>query len=55
LKPTGLETKEAVKIDQATIVRRIEKVRAFALFQIDDDPKSIEQNMFGNFVEDFCP
>jgi len=43
---------EAVEIDQSSVVRGVVKVRALTLVEIDDNAKSIEQNVLGDLVED---
>src|SRR2546421_377925 len=43
--------KETIEIDQAMAVRSVHQVRAAALFQIENDLETIEQNVFAERVE----
>ena len=47
-----IRAEKAVEIDQLPVVRRVEKIGAVALVEVNDDPKSIEQDVLGDLPED---
>ena len=51
IEPDRVGAEKAVEIDQLPIVRRVVKIRTFALVEIDHDPKTVEQDMLGDLPE----
>ena len=52
VKADRIRAEKAVEIDQAVIVRGVVKIGAVAFFEINDDPKTVEQDVFGDLLED---
>src|ERR1700704_5586161 len=51
IKPDRHRAEETVEVDQTLTVGRVVKIRAAALFLIEDNLKAIEQNMVPQHVE----
>ena len=47
-----VRAEKSVEIDQASIVRGVVEIRTLALFEVDHDAKTVEQNMLGDLIED---
>ncbi len=52
IKPDRIRAEKTVEIDQAMIMRRVVKIGALALLEIDHDAKTVEQDMLGDLIED---